>query len=103
MCIEDVQTLYDKELVILTQHFIDRIGIRGISLIDVKTAIFNGYIIEQYPDDYPHPSALILGFSEDKPLHVLIGKNGGYVWLITSYKPESTKWENDYKTRKAVK
>ena len=102
MTIGEIQSLYKNELIILNRHFLDRIGMRGILLNDIKTAIENGVIIEQYPDDYPYPSALILGYSNDSPLHVLVGIGGGYVWLITSYYPDFIKWEADNKTRKAV-
>ena len=101
--IEDIQALYNEKAVVLTQHFLDRIGKRGIALSDVKSAIVSGEIIEQYPGDYPHPSALILGYSGSEPLHVVIGIGSGYAWLITSYRPDSEKWEADYKTRKAEK
>jgi hypothetical protein len=62
----------------------------------------SGEIIEQYPDDYPYPSVLILGYSDGKPLHVVTGVGGEKVWLITAYFPTLAQWENDYKTRKAV-
>lgn len=48
----------------------------------------NGEIIEQYPDDYPYPSCLILGMSiEDKYLHVVIGNHESDLFLITAYFP----------------
>ena len=47
---------------------------RGIRLADVMACIQNGKIIEQYPDDYPFPSCLILGLSvNNKYLHTVIG------------------------------
>ena len=37
---------------------------------DVMNAINNGEIIEQYPDDYPFPSCLILGITiNDEYVH----------------------------------
>ena len=58
-------------------------------------------IIEQYPDDYPYPSCLILGMSiEDKYLHVVIGNHESDLFLITAYFPSFDKWESDFKTRK---
>jgi len=39
--------------------------------------------------------------ADDKPLHVVIGVGGGNAWLITAYYPDTEKWENNYKTRKA--
>ena len=101
--IEDVHALYNENAVVLTQHFMDMITKRGISFKGIKTAIFSGEIIEPYPTDYPHPSALILGDTDDnKPLHVVVGVGGGRAWLITSYYPDSEKWESDNKTRKVA-
>jgi len=46
---------------------------------------------------------LILNFLTDsKPLHVVAGTDGNYLWLITAYYPTLDKWESDYKTRKVV-
>ena len=57
----------------ITLHAAKRLEQRRIFLKDVIACIMNGEIIEQYPDDYPYPSCLILGMSiEDKYLHVVI-------------------------------
>ncbi|MCL2366577.1 MAG: DUF4258 domain-containing protein [Oscillospiraceae bacterium] len=65
-------------------------------------AITNGEIIEQYRDDYPYPSCLILGatVSNKQHLHVVCGVSNGRLWIITTYYPDLGKWEADYKTRK---
>ena len=97
-----IRGLYDKKAVVLTQHFLDKLEMRNIKLADIRTAIQSGDIIEQYPDDYPHPSCLILGYSGNKPLHIVIGNSDDMLWLITAYFPDSDKWEDDNKTRKAV-
>jgi len=102
--IKDIQALYSKKAVVLTQHFLDRIRKRSIALQDVRAAVNNGEIIEQYPDDYPHPSALLLGYTVDsQPMHIVVGMGGGLVWLITAYYPDADTWEPDNKTRKAGK
>ena len=60
----------------ITLHAAKRLEQRRIFLKDVIACIMNGEIIEQYPDDYPYPSCLILGMSiEDKYLHVVIGNH----------------------------
>ena len=74
---------------------------RGISVPDIKTAIMNGEIIEEYPDDYPFPSCLILGNSgAGKPLHIVCGIGMEELYVITAYCPAPEKWETDWKTRK---
>ena len=89
--------------VIITQHTLDRFRERGIKIADVFSAIADGEVIEQYPDDYPHPSCLILGSSSKAlPLHIVCGTDNTKLWVITAYFPDSTKWEIDNKTRKVV-
>jgi hypothetical protein len=44
----------------ITLHAAKRLEQRRIFLKDVIACIMNGEIIEQYPDDYPYPSCLIL-------------------------------------------
>ena len=70
-------------------------------MLDVKEAINSGEIIEDYPEDYPDPSCLILGKSgENQNIHVVCGIHEDELWLITAYYPDPGKWLDDYKTRK---
>ena len=99
--LEDVRKICTLENIEITMHAAKRLEQRGISIRDVVACITNGEIIEQYPDDYPHPSCLILGLSiNQKHLHVVIGSNLETIWIITAYYPDIKKWELDYKTRK---
>jgi hypothetical protein len=59
-----------------------------------------GEIIEQYKDDQPYPSCLVLGITAaSKHIHVVCGTNGQALWIITVYYPSLEKWTADYKTR----
>ena len=79
----------------------DKIEKRDIKLSDIKQCIKNGEVIEDYPDDYPYPSSLLLGYTDNKPLHIVVGIGNELLWLITAYYPDNEKWEDDNKTRKA--
>ena len=82
-------------------HMMTRLLQRGISLDDVTQVIRSGDIIEQYPNDYPYPSCLILGNTKDEhALHIVCGVSENELWLITAYKPSLEIWEEDLKTRK---
>ena len=59
----------------------------------------SGGIIEEYPQDYPYPSCLLLHVLE-KPLHVVCGAGDGQLWIITVYRPDPSQWETDFATRK---
>lgn len=68
---------------------------------DILHCIMYGEIIEDYPEDFPHPSCLIFGYGEDeKTVHVVAGCDGEYVYIITAYIPNLDKFKTDLKTRK---
>ncbi|MCM1328653.1 MAG: DUF4258 domain-containing protein [Ruminococcus sp.] len=93
----------NKDNVIITSHVFLQIKIRGIRIPDILTAIGNGEIIEQYPNDFPYPSCLVFGYTSDKaPIHIVCGVGGGKLWIITAYFPDPNRWEKDLKTRKVM-
>ncbi|MGN0476824.1 MAG: DUF4258 domain-containing protein [Ruminococcus sp.] len=99
--IDDLRKLCNDRTVQMTSHVHQRCRERGIKYEFIKHCIMNGEIIENYPNDYPFPSALVLGFLfNSKPLHVVVGLTDDSIWIITAYYPDLSKWENDYKTRR---
>lgn len=63
--------------------------------------IAEGEIIQQYEEDKPLPSCLILGMTiHNKYLHVVVSTDDEYIYLITAYYPTLDQWEDDYKTRR---
>ena len=61
MQIADIQSFYSQSRIKWYKHAVERMQERDISREDVKNCIMNGEIIEDYPDDFPHPSCLIFG------------------------------------------
>lgn len=100
MKIEDLRTLCKDETIQMTSHALKRCRERNIKLIDIKQCIMYGEIIEEYPNDYPFPSALVMECNIGTPLHVVAGIGDGYLWIITAYVPSLSNWKSDYKTRK---
>jgi len=76
--------------------------LRKIEAEEIEEAIFNGMIIEPYPDDPRGPSCLIMGFSnQNRPLHILCGKiDDNDILIITAYEPNPNEWEADWMRRK---
>lgn len=93
-----IRDLCTDDTIIMTQHVVKRCQERGITYDELLNAIKGGEIIEQYTDDAPYPSCLILG---NGPLHIVAGVGQGMLWVITAYRPSMDKWEPDWKTRKA--
>ena len=100
--LSQIRKLVSTEKIIWTEHVAMRIRERGIKRADLIECIKNGEIIEQYPDDKPFPSCLIFGTcSVGEPLHIVVGLNSNILCcMITTYRPDTQKWENDFKTRK---
>ena len=61
-----------------------------------------GHLIQDYPDDRPYPSALFLGWVEEKPVHVVVSldEGGELAYVITAYEPSLDHFAPDYKTRR---
>lgn len=82
-------------------HASRRVIERNIKREDIIYTIMNGEIIKEYPEDFPFPSCLILGFTDKGyPLHSVCSIGDNNVWIITVYEPDLDKWESDFKTRK---
>jgi len=103
--ISQIQTLVSSGKIVWTEHVALRLRERGIKRSDLIECIMSGEIIEQYPEDTPYPSCLVLGVCEaGKPIHIVVGLNVGIMCcMITAYRPDSDKWEVDFKIRKVGK
>ena len=76
---------------------------RVIDSSDILEVLRNGEIIEDYPNDHPYPSCLMLAFPKNgKPIHICCGIGEGNIYIITVYYPTTEKREEDMKTRKAL-
>ena len=103
MDIADLQKLCGDGAIRWTAHVLKRLLQRGISQADVLRAIQGGEIIEQYPDDYPYPSCLLLGAdTAGDPLHLRCRRGPGEMWMITANHPDPDEWDADLKTRTKV-
>lgn len=87
----------------ITQHAKNRLFERNISISDVSHCISVGEIIKQYEDDRPFPSCLILGKdNSDNPLHIVVSNDENFIYVITAYHPDPTKWSEDFRIKKEV-
>ena len=74
---------------------------RGISRQDVLHCLENGEIIEDYPESFPHPSCLVFGYDlKETVLHVVVGIKNDILMIITTYYPDTEKFESDLRTRR---
>ncbi|MBK5968537.1 MULTISPECIES: DUF4258 domain-containing protein [Thiorhodovibrio] len=69
----------------------------GLSLDEVEQALLNGRIIEQYADTGRGESGLLVGFTDaGKPIHVVCGRMGAALVVVTVYVPTPPKFKTPY-------
>lgn len=77
-----------------TRHALDQSILRRIIVKDMREAIQNAEVIENYPDDKYGPSCLVLGFTNNgRPLHVQFSyPSRSILKVITLYQPDPALW-----------
>ncbi|MSO80334.1 MAG: DUF4258 domain-containing protein [Alphaproteobacteria bacterium] len=92
----------DVGRIIFTGHAVHRMFERGLSVADVQSVIRYGEIIEDYPDDMPHPIQLLLGYCGGRPVHVVLAAEAATRtgWVVTAYIPSIAIWEDYFRTRR---
>jgi len=83
-------------------HAIQRMFERYIGIDDIEYVLSTGEVIEEYPDDEPYPSRLLLGVRRGRTLHVVVADNAqdNEVIVITAYEPDPEKWDSTFRLRK---
>lgn len=74
-----------------------------IHVDDVVQCLRNGEIIEEYPDDQPYPSCLILGRAlEGRAIHVVCAPVVAErkLIIITTYQPDPARWDREFRRRR---
>ncbi|HEY5907522.1 MAG TPA: DUF4258 domain-containing protein [Vicinamibacteria bacterium] len=91
-----------KGALVFTTHALRRMLKHGIRSGQVREVLEKGARIEDYPDDTPLPSYLLLGIGGGRVLHVVAADDDaqGETIVITCYEPSPYEWESDFKTRK---
>ena len=68
-----------------------------LTLLEVEQALVSGRILEQYPDTGRGESCLVVGFSNSgKPVHVVCGRMGDAMVVVTVYVPTAPKFKNPF-------
>ena len=64
-------------------------------------AMGNGQIMEEYPDDPPYPSRLMLGNHDGRPLHVVVAYDPAnrQCIVVTAYIPGPDQWDDTFSRR----
>lgn len=87
---------------IFRRHALERMAERNISRADVEWVVEAGEIIREYADDMPYPSRLMLGWRDERALHVVAADDdeANETYIITVYEPDPDVWNDDFRSKK---
>lgn len=103
--VQTIKRCFDSGSVLYTSHA--RREMKGepfgeISDEEVCEAISASEVIEEYLDDTPYPSGLLVGMTgANRPLHIVCAcdAEGEQAIIITVYHPDPKRWD-DFRRRK---
>ena len=64
----------------------------NLNIAQIVEAILNGKILEQYDDTGRGHSCLIVGFTDEVPIHIVCGMRDDNVIIVTVYEPGPPKF-----------
>jgi hypothetical protein len=103
--IAQIQGLVSSGHVRISEHGYDELSEDGILAGDAVVGLKFAVVVEEYPDYAKGPCVLVLEYDrENKPIHVLWGIPIGQISpavLITAYRPDPTRWSDDFMRRKS--
>ncbi|MBI5789026.1 MAG: DUF4258 domain-containing protein [Candidatus Schekmanbacteria bacterium] len=69
----------------------------NLTVTEVVAVLLNGIVLEQYADTGRGESCLVAGFTrEGNPVHIVCGKRGDWLVVITTYIPQPPKFKTPY-------
>lgn len=101
MDIEDLIAAVRKSQVRITDHADEEAVDDELTFDEIYYSVMHGEIIEEYPNDKPYPSCLVMGGNfAGEPIHSVWAYNSSNGWavLITVYRPAPERWI-DWKVR----
>ena len=104
LLLPEIQQLVAQNEVVISSHGYDELAEDNILVKDVLQSLDNAVVVEEYPDYVKGPCILVMQkVRNNEPVHVVWGIAKGKsspAVLITAYRPDSEKWEDDFTRRK---
>jgi len=88
--------------VVFRVHALQRMFEREIDVSEVLETLKTGETIARYDRDRPYSSRLVLGWSGERPLHVVAADDpeSDITIVITVYRPDPDMWTRDFRRRR---
>jgi hypothetical protein len=100
--IEEIRQKVSDEQFEFSKHAVDQSILRQVQVQEVREAIANGQVIEDYPNDKYGPSCLVSGLTQaQRPIHVQCSyPSRALLKIITLYEPDPQRWNSDFTQRR---
>ncbi len=100
--IDKIKNAIVFDRIIFKKHALVRMFERKIKSEEIIDSLLAAEIIENYDDDRPYPSCLLLGYTGSRPLHIVLSydKLNESIYIITIYEPSSELWIKEFKERR---
>jgi heterodisulfide reductase subunit C len=100
--IVEIRRKFAEEQFEFSKHAVDQSILRQIRVQEIREAIANGQVIEDYPEDKYGPSCLICGLTQaQRPVHVQCSyPSRSLIKIITVYEPDPQRWNDDFTQRR---
>ena len=82
-------------------HALERMFERKITAEDVQAVVIEGEVVQDYSEDKPYPSRLMLGWRGTRPIHVVVAEDSedGILIVVTAYEPDPIQWDSGFKRK----
>ncbi len=97
-----IQRCVRRGNILWTHHVNMRFGIRLVTRDMILGAVESFEVVEPYPDDKYLPSYLVRGEHASIVFHVLFAADvsGDNVRIVTAYRPDTLRWDADFRRRR---
>ncbi len=102
--INEIVKAINSKKVRISDHAYEEAQSDNLTFEEIYYSVMHDEIIEEYPDDKPYPSCLILGYTfGNEPIHSVWAFNNENQWavLIAVYRPDPELWFN-FRERKKI-
>jgi hypothetical protein len=93
--------LAPSQQILFRLHALERMFERRITVEDVRAVVSEGELVQNYPDDKPYPSRLVLGWRGTRPIHVVVAEDieDGILIVVTAYEPDPIQWDSGFRRK----
>ena len=77
---------------LLSDHADNEASAEDIAVAEIRDAILGGELLEEYADTGRGESCLVVGFAQERPIHVVCGWRKEKVVVVTVYIPKPPKF-----------